>query len=87
MPPRKQSPAKLIKLLPGYDHYLNADDYEFIPERAEPYIAFFRSHLIHIEGKVAGQPYMLEPHELAITYNLFGWYHRETGHRRYREAL
>lgn len=48
---------------------------------------FIQQHIIHIEGKVAGQPYLMEPHELAITYNLFGWYAVDTGFRRYNEAL
>lgn len=81
------SPKRLIKSLPGYDPFHGADDYEFLPERAAPYIALCQTYIRHIEGKVAGKPYLLEPHELAIFYLVFGWYHRETGLRRFREVL
>lgn len=73
--------------IPGYDPFRDADGYVFHVERAERYRRFIETQLTHIEGKVAGQPYILQAHELAIVYNLFGWYDARTNLRRYREAL
>lgn len=81
------TPQEIICTLPGYDPYRDADGCEFLPERAAPYIALCETHLTHIEGKVAGQPYILQEHELAIVLNIFGWYSITTGLRRYSEAF
>lgn len=80
-------PEQLIATIPGYDPYRDAKGYEFRPDIAERYIQFCETYLTHIEGKVSGRPYILEDHERAIYYNLFGWYHIKSGKRRYREAL
>ena len=53
-------------------------------------IDFFAECLKHIEGALAGQPFILEPWEQAFVGNLFGWKRKnEFGKvvRRYREAL
>lgn len=83
-------PAELkaiLQSLPGYDPFKDADGYRFDLDRAMVYVEFIEGYLTHIEGKVAGQPYMLQEHEAAIILNLFGWYSVVTGYRRYREAL
>ncbi len=77
----------IIKILPGYDPYRDAAGYCFDEARAQYYIGLIEDHCIHIEGKVSGQPYILQDHERAVAANIFGWYHDKTKLRRYREVL
>lgn len=73
--------------IPDYNPFRDAAGYVFHVDRAERYRTFIETQITHIEGKVSGQPYILQPHELTIIYNLFGWYNIKTNLRRYREAL
>lgn len=73
--------------IPDYNPFRDAAGYTFHVDRAERYRTFIETQITHIEGKVSGQPYILQPHELSIVYNLFGWYNAKTNLRRYREAL
>lgn len=75
-------------VIPGYDPWATAgDDFIFEEELAERVIEFYETRLRHIEGRVAGQLFKLEPWQKAWVGNLFGWVHRDTGLRRYRESL
>ncbi len=77
---------EIIRLVPGYDPAATAGDCRFEPEAALRAIGFFEDCLVHIKGKWAGQPFLLEPWQKAILANLFGW-KRPDGTRRYREAF
>jgi phage terminase large subunit-like protein len=59
--------------------------YEFKEELAERAIRFFRTQLRYVEGRRAGQPFLLEEWQERILRDLFGWV-REDGTRRYRIA-
>ena len=81
---------KLLKSLPGYDPFASADGCWFEADRAEHYISFIEECCCHIEGALAGKPFLLEDWQKAIVGNLFGWmkedaYGREV--RRYCEGL
>jgi phage terminase large subunit-like protein len=52
------------------------------PEVVEDWVCFFRC-LKHFEGDFAGQPIELDPWELFIVWNVFGWM-REGGTRRFK---
>lgn len=77
----------LLNLIPGYDSEATAEptDY-FDPEAAQLALDFFPECLQFIEGKRAGEPFLLEPWQQAIVAALWGW-RRQDGTRRYREAL
>lgn len=77
---------KLIKTLPGYDPYRDAGDCVFDEAEAELFIQIWEGTLTHVKGNLAGQPYLLEPHEKAILANIIGW-KRPDGTRRYRHVL
>ena len=47
---------------------------------------FFDRMLVHIEGPMSGQPFVLEPWQRKIVADLFGTKDRRTGLRRYRRA-
>jgi phage terminase large subunit-like protein len=55
-------------------------------EAAHLAIDFFPRFLRHIKGRIAGQPYELNPWERDVVATLFGW-KRKDGTRRYREAM
>ena len=84
--PKPLSLKKLITILPGYDPYRDAGDCKFDATKANRFIHLWESALTHVKGDLAGQPYLLEPHEKAIIANLIGW-QRPDGTRRYRHVF
>ena len=78
--------SKVITILPGYNPYDDAEGYHFDPDAARRAITFFAEAIIHTKGSLAKKPYILEPHEQAITANIFGW-KNDDGLRRYREVF
>jgi len=75
-----------LEVIPGYSPIETAGDCWFDGERAYNAIDFFKTHLCFIEGKKAGEPFILEPWQKSIIANLFGWV-RPDGTRRYRETF
>lgn len=81
---------KILCGLPGYDPFAQAGDCWFDEKAAQDVLDFFAECLKHIEGEVAGQPFILQPWQVSILANLFGWKKLdEKGRtvRRYREAF
>jgi len=82
--------AEIIQLIPGYDPVKTAEDSWFDEKAAQFKIDFIENCCIHIEGKLAWKPFLLEDWEKAIVANLFGWKRfNDDGVeiRRYRECL
>lgn len=78
-----------LRLLPGYDP-LHVEDCRFDRADAETACQFFPTCLKHVEGALAGQPFVLQPWQQSFIANLFGWKRLDgMGRlvRRYREAL
>ena len=75
----------LLCSLPGYDPFAQAGECWFDPDAATRAITFIEL-LKHIEGKMAGKPFLLERWQKAIVANLFGW-KRPDGTRRFREVF
>ncbi len=63
-------------------------DYKFVPARAGRVCAFIE-RFPHVKGKwaVGSQKIHLEPWQLFIVCSLFGWLHKQTGLRRFWEAV
>lgn len=63
-------------------------EFRFDPIRAGKVCAFIEK-FPHVKGKWAlhAQPIKLEPWQLFIVCSLFGWVHKETGLRRFRQAI
>lgn len=51
--------------------------YYFEPKAAEHYVHFFRDHLRHYEGVVAGDPIIFEPWQWFAFGSIFGWLKKE----------
>jgi phage terminase large subunit-like protein len=77
---------KLLMGIPGYDPFATAGDCWFDEKAAEWGIGFFEVCCVHVKGKLAGQPFKLEPWQKAIVANLFGWKNPD-GTRRYTECF
>lgn len=73
----------ILRIVPGYDPWRDAGDCRLDESAAQKAIDFFPACLKHIEGELAGQPFVLEPWQQAIIGNTFGWL-RADGTRRYR---
>lgn len=72
---------------------LENPDYEFNPKDAEFVIGIIEKTFVHDQGEkldgtpLRGLPFLLEPWQKFIIYNLVGFYHKETKIRRYKEAF
>lgn len=98
-PPKYKLPTKawqkLLRLVPGYDPFIGTvydgqGDAWFVPEAAQQAIDFIHECCHHVEGSMAGKPFLLEPWEQAIVANLAGWKRIDAQGRtirRYRECL
>jgi phage terminase large subunit-like protein len=53
---------------------------------AQHVIDFFPKFLCHTEGKLDGQPFVLEPFQQAKLWILYGWKWKDTGYRRFKFA-
>lgn len=58
---------------------------EFRPQAAEHALSFFQFSR-HVKGVLSGESIKLEPWQVFIVANIFGWYWQETGLRRFRTA-
>lgn len=63
----------------------NLKKYYFDPKTGENVLRSF-TDFKHFEGKWAGNRFIMLPWQQAITYILFGWKNKKTGHRRFRTA-
>ena len=80
----------MLRLIPGYDPFRDSEGCWFDPIAAQAAIDFFPECIRHVEGGLAGQPFVLEVWQKAIVANLFGWKRFDSlGRvcRRYRECL
>lgn len=81
---------KTLRLVPGYNPWDQKADSWLDHRAAQDAIDFFPECLKHVEGTVAGQPFVLEPWQQAVIGNLFGWKRRDSKGRivrRYRELF
>ncbi|WDU84217.1 terminase large subunit [Caloramator sp. Dgby_cultured_2] len=59
--------------------------YKWVEEEAQRIVNWFRL-LRHSKGILAGQPIELNIWQKFVVCNLYGWYHKETGYRRFRKG-
>jgi len=78
---------KVLCSIPGYDPFAGADAYVFDKALAYRALRFIQEFCTFTAGEKAGTPFILEPWQQAIVLNLFGWYRKSDGLRRYRETF
>lgn len=72
--------------IPGFDAWSTAGPGdEFKGTLAVHVVRWVADYIQHVDGHMAGKPYFMEPHEIAVAGNVFGWI-REDGTRRFREV-
>ena len=69
-------------MIPGYDPWHASDDYYFDEAAAIKAVNFFPVCLVHVKGELAGEPFDLEPWQVAIVANLLGWKRKSDDCRR-----
>jgi len=88
--PLKRNPREIEEIcrthIPNYDPWADCEGFRFDAELACERIEFIENQLSHVRGQFAGEAVTLEPWELAIFGNIFGWVDSE-GNRRYRTLL
>lgn len=77
---------ELILTVPGWDPHQQAGEAYFDEAAAWRAVDFVHAHLTHTKGQDAGKPLLLEPWQVAILANIFGW-KRPDGLRRFREVF
>ena len=72
---------------------LERDDLEFRTQEADAAVSIMEGMFVHRKGEapdgtpLLGKPFILEPFEIFITYNLLGFYYKGTEERRFKEAF
>src|SRR5262245_49492367 len=82
--------VELLRKIPGYDPFVGAEGCWFDIQTAQLALDFFPEMLVHIEGDLAGKPFILQRWQQAFIANLFGWKRLDDQGRvvrRYKETL
>lgn len=72
---------------------LEREDLEFRTKEADAAVSIMEGMFVHRKGEapdgtpLLGKPFILEPFEIFITYNLLGFYYKGTEERRFKEAF
>ena len=85
--------AEIVAACKRYVSDLERDDLELRCHDPNLAINIMQSTLVHAQGEtldgqpLLGKPFILEPWEIFITFNLLGFYYKGTDKRRYNEAF
>lgn len=90
---RKVAGREIVQAGQRFLDDLKNPEYEFNPKDAEFVIGIIEKTFVHDQGEkldgtpLRGTPFLLEPWQKFIIYNLVGFYHKGTKLRRYKEAF
>lgn len=90
---RKVACVETIQMCQRFLDDLNNPLYDFKPKNAEFVIGIIEKTFVHQKGEdmqgrpLRGRPFLLEPWQKFIVYNLLGFYHKDTELRRFKEAF
>ena len=90
---RKVACKETIQMCERFLRDLESDKYDFNPKDAEFVIQIIEKTFVHDRGEkldgtpLQGEPFLLEPWQKFIVYNLLGFFHRGTKMRRFKEAF
>src|SRR5699024_7176153 len=90
---KKLANKETIQMCERFLRDLKNDDYDFRPKDAEFVIDVIEKTFVHDKGEkldgspLRGQPFILEPWQKFIIYNLLGFFQKGTRIRRYKEAF
>lgn len=79
---------KLLKEIPNYNPFLEADGFYFDTDEAERIVHFIIEMCTFPEGELTGMPFVPERWQWAIYLNIYGWFTKGYDYkRRYTEVL
>lgn len=90
---KKLANKETIQMCKRFLNDLKNDEYEFHPKDAEFVIQIIEGTFVHDKGErldgtpLRGEPFILEPWQKFIIYNLLAFFHKGTIIRRYKEAF
>lgn len=90
---RKIACRETIQMCERFIRDLENPGYDFNPKDAEFVIQIIENTFIHEKGEdmkgypLRGKPFLLEPWQKFVVYNLLGFFHKGTRIRRYKEAF
>lgn len=90
---KKIAGADIVATCERYLRDLEREDIELRPKEADVAIAIIEKTMVHSKGEdlqgnpLFGKPFLLEPWEMFIIYNLLGFYYTETDKLRFNEAF
>lgn len=81
--------CKLVRLaVERNERDLRRTDWEYrFDEKKASKVCRFIENLPHIKGKWGGKPITLEPWQCFVLTTIFGWVHKNSGHRRFKTAF
>lgn len=68
----------------GYRPWRNAENFYYDHDAAEIAIRFIEKYCVHVKGRFAGKPLLLEGWQRDLISTLYGWRRNDNGLRRYR---
>src|SRR5690625_7197519 len=89
----KLANKETIEMCNRFLNDLEDEEYDFKPKDAEFVIQIIEKTFVHDKGErldgtpLRGQPFILEPWQKFIIYNLLGFFHKGTIMRRFKEAF
>lgn len=90
---RKVACKETIQMCERFLKDLENPDYDFNPKDAEFVIGIIEKTFVHQKGEdmqgrpLRGRPFLLEPWQKFVVYNLLGFFHKGTRLRRFKEAF
>ncbi len=90
---RKTACKETIQMCERFLRDLGNPKWDFNPKDAEFVIQIIENTFVHQKGEdmqgypLRGRPFLLEPWQKFVVYNLLGFFHKETIIRRYKEAF
>lgn len=84
---------EIIKACERFKTDLERDDLELRTKDPDLVINIMQTTLVHAQGEdlegnpLQGKPFILQPFQIFIIYNLLGFYYKGTNERRYKEAF
>src|SRR5690625_6433114 len=90
---RKLACKEIIQACERFRKYQKDPDYELRPKDPEFVIGIIEKTFVHDQGErldsspLRGEPFLLEPWQKFLIYNLVGFYHAGTNIRAFNESL
>ena len=89
----KRAGAEIIAACRRYREDMERDDLELRTRDPDIAINIIQQTMVHAQGEdleghpLLGRPFLLEPFQMFVVYNLLGFYYKGTNNRRFKEAF